>query len=261
MTSSYLWPTKPRHYFKHREHQHYFTISLADLFDFVSVYNVATLCIHYINFWLLPHTGDLQNQGITSNAGNINIISQFLLQICLILFQFTMLQLFPYTTWTFVCFLILVTFKTKALLQTQGTSTLFRNFSCRFVWFCFSSQWCNSLHTLHELFFASSYWWPSKPRHYFKHREHQHYFAISLADLFDFVSVHNGATLCIHYMNFCLLPHTGDLQNQGITSNTGNINIISQFLLQICLILFQFIMLLLLAYTTWTFRSFLILVK
>ena len=88
-----------------------------------------------------------------------------------------------------------MTFKTKALLQTQGTSTLFHNFSCRFVRFCFSLQ-C---------------------RYY-----------------------------CLYLINFWLLPHTSDLQNQGITSNTGNINIISQFLLQICSILFQYTMPLLL---------------
>ena len=99
---------------------------------------------------------------------------------------------------------ILVTSKIKALLQTQGTSTLFHNFSYRFVWFCFSSQWRYYCHILHELLATSSYWWPPKSR---------------------------------------------------LTSNTGNINIISQFLLQICLILFQFTMTLLLSYTTWTFGN------
>ena len=88
-TSSYWWPPKPRHYFKQSEHQHCFTISLADLFDFVSVYNAATIA---------------------------------------------------FTKWTFGCFFILVTSTTKALLQKRGTSTLFHNFSCRFVGFCSSLQ-------------------------------------------------------------------------------------------------------------------------
>ena len=196
------------------------------------------IIIHYMNFLWLPHTGDFQNQGITSHREHQHYFT-ISLAICLILFQFTMSLLLSYNTRTFSAFLILVTFKIKALLQTQGTSTLFHNVSCRFVWFCFSSQCHYYCHIPHELFLPSSYWWPSNPRHYFKHREHQHYFTISLADLFDFVSVHNVATIIIHYMNFLWLPHTGDFQNQGINSNTGNINIISQLFLHICLILFQ----------------------
>ena len=152
--------------------------------------------------WWFPHTGDLQNQGITSNTGNINIISQFLLPICLILFQFTMSLLFLHTAWTFGSFVILVTSKIKALLQTPGTLTLFHNFSYRFVWFCFNSQCRYYFYILQELLVASSYWWPPKSRHYFKHREHQHYFTISLTDLFDFVSIHNVVTIFTYCMNF-----------------------------------------------------------
>ena len=155
MTPSYWWPLKPRHYFKQREHQHYFTISIADLFDFVSVPNVATIVINYMNILWLPHIGDPKTKAFTSNTGYINTISQFLLQICLILFQFTVRL---------------------------------------------------PLHILHELLVASSYWWPPKSRLYVKHSEHQHYFTISLADLFDFVSVHNTATIAYTTWTFgCFL--------------------------------------------------------
>ena len=184
VASSYWWPPKPRHYFKHREHQHYFTISLADLLDFVSIHNFATIVIYHMNFFV------------------------------------------PSSYWW--------PSKPRHYFKHREHQHYFTISLADLLDFVSIHNFATIVIYHMNFFVPSSYWWPSKPRHYFKHREHQHYFTISLADLLDFVSFHNFATIVIYHINFSWLPHTGDLQNQGITSNTGNINIFSKFILQIC---------------------------
>ena len=112
VASSYWWPPKQGITSKQGP-RHYFTISLTDLFDVVSVHNVATIVIYYMNFWSPSSYWWPPKPKHYSKTGTIDIISQFLLQICLMLFQFTMSLLLSYNTRTFGRFLILVTSKIK----------------------------------------------------------------------------------------------------------------------------------------------------